>query len=384
MTVMNTCNRSGTNCLFARRICLIAVSLILLVLLSACSSTPAQITKYMDLGEKYLVEMNYEEALVAYEKVIELDPKNFDAYEGIARAYEGLNDFAKAAETLKKGKEASIGTNAPSQEQKQKLLSWYDRLADEALENGDEDTALSCYSLILELDPDNQDASEKIEEYQRRKEAAERADELSQEMEEQLAGEDYEAIYDLIESEQFQELTDMMDQLGDEDSMILDTENGKTGIYRVESQYGSFMLYYGDYNGEIREGNGVWIGSSGDSYYCAIGSWSGDKPNGPQTVRECYPSRGSIVKREIIGTAADGLWNGTVDWGFITDTGKLGYIADFTNGHWNKVRRTSMSDGSDGWDVSRSSYGDNDTDMAISEDEIDEIRGIIGFASGEK
>ena len=147
----------------------IAIALILLVLLCACSSTPDQITKYLDLGEKYLVEMNYEEALVAFEKVIELDPKNFEAYEGVASVYEGWNDFAKAAETLKEGMGASLGTNAPSQEQRQKLLSWYDRLAREALENGDEDAAMSCYSLVLELDPGNPGASEKIEEYQRRK-----------------------------------------------------------------------------------------------------------------------------------------------------------------------------------------------------------------------
>ena len=66
-----------------------------------------RIKKYMDLGQKYLSEMNYDEALLAFGKVIELDPKQIDAYEGMADAYEGRQDYEKAAETLERGIEAA-------------------------------------------------------------------------------------------------------------------------------------------------------------------------------------------------------------------------------------------------------------------------------------
>ena len=46
-----------------------------------------QIAEQLELGNKYLTEANYEQAIVAFNKVIELDPKIFEAYEKAAEVY---------------------------------------------------------------------------------------------------------------------------------------------------------------------------------------------------------------------------------------------------------------------------------------------------------
>lgn len=50
----------------------------------------------LDLGEKYLTDMDYENAVLSYKAAIEIDPKNEKAYLGIAKAYNGWIDEAVA------------------------------------------------------------------------------------------------------------------------------------------------------------------------------------------------------------------------------------------------------------------------------------------------
>ena len=67
-------------------------SLLLAVLLTlclfACGKTPEQIwQEQYDIGMRYLSELNYEEAIVAFTAAIEAEPKNTAAYLGRAEAY---------------------------------------------------------------------------------------------------------------------------------------------------------------------------------------------------------------------------------------------------------------------------------------------------------
>jgi len=58
------------------------ILLIVMFLLACGKSIEKQIAEQMELGQKYLEEMNYEEAVVAFQKVIELDDRNVEAYLG--------------------------------------------------------------------------------------------------------------------------------------------------------------------------------------------------------------------------------------------------------------------------------------------------------------
>lgn len=57
----------------------------------------------IDKAYNFITEQNFEEAIAVFEKVIEIDPKNVDAYIGIAEAYEKNGDIDKAIEWLEKG-----------------------------------------------------------------------------------------------------------------------------------------------------------------------------------------------------------------------------------------------------------------------------------------
>lgn len=59
--------------------------------------------EHYDLGQQYLVELSYDKAVLEFTDAIKIDPKNADPYIGLADAYIGLGDTAKAVETLETG-----------------------------------------------------------------------------------------------------------------------------------------------------------------------------------------------------------------------------------------------------------------------------------------
>jgi hypothetical protein len=84
----------------------LAVGLILSLFMScATPDRPLTAAELLDLGEKYLLELNYEQALVQFLKVIEIEPMNPRGYTGAAEAYIGLGQLDKAEEILKQGLE---------------------------------------------------------------------------------------------------------------------------------------------------------------------------------------------------------------------------------------------------------------------------------------
>jgi len=64
-------------------VCIIAAG----VLFISGASTAARLEKQLELANKYLLDLDYEAAIYAFEKAIEIDPKNVDARLGLAKAY---------------------------------------------------------------------------------------------------------------------------------------------------------------------------------------------------------------------------------------------------------------------------------------------------------
>lgn len=82
----------------------VLIAAILTAFLSACqNSTEQQIAEQLELGTRYLNEGDYEEAVIAFQKVISVDKKNVAAYLGMADAYIGLNKLDMAKEILESG-----------------------------------------------------------------------------------------------------------------------------------------------------------------------------------------------------------------------------------------------------------------------------------------
>lgn len=65
-------------------------------LFTACASKATNAAEKIELGQKYLTESNYTEAVAAFTEVIKLDPSNIEAYIGRAEAYKGLKQYDDA------------------------------------------------------------------------------------------------------------------------------------------------------------------------------------------------------------------------------------------------------------------------------------------------
>ena len=65
------------------------LALVLTLGLCACGDSSAKWQEQYDLGQKYLTEGNYEEAILAFTAAIEIDPKRAPAYVGRGDAYLG-------------------------------------------------------------------------------------------------------------------------------------------------------------------------------------------------------------------------------------------------------------------------------------------------------
>ncbi|OPY55836.1 MAG: tetratricopeptide repeat protein [Pelotomaculum sp. PtaU1.Bin035] len=83
--------------------------------------TEARVQAKLELAVKYLSENKYEEAILAFNEAIRIDPRNMEARVGLAQAYIGIGDYQKAEEAVSTAR--GIGTIMP--EQYQKLIAAY-------------------------------------------------------------------------------------------------------------------------------------------------------------------------------------------------------------------------------------------------------------------
>ena len=86
-----------TGCIVAA-ICIITAGMLL-----GSAAEEKRLTEQLEMGEKYLAELDYENAIVAYEIAIQIDPKCEEAYIQLAEAYVAIGNVDKAIENLKKG-----------------------------------------------------------------------------------------------------------------------------------------------------------------------------------------------------------------------------------------------------------------------------------------
>ena len=85
-----------------KKIKIIVILALVGILLIGCKSKEARVQEQLDLGSKYMAELDYESAIVALNKAIKIDPKNVDAYKMLAEVYEKSGRLDDARATLEK------------------------------------------------------------------------------------------------------------------------------------------------------------------------------------------------------------------------------------------------------------------------------------------
>jgi hypothetical protein len=89
-----------------KRLIAAGTALALLLFAFAACARPMQAlgaAELLGLGEKYLLDMNYAQAAVYFERLIEVEPRNPRGYTGLSEAYLGLGDADGAVSALRDG-----------------------------------------------------------------------------------------------------------------------------------------------------------------------------------------------------------------------------------------------------------------------------------------
>lgn len=196
-----------------------------LLSLSACKKEPT-IQDYLELGQKYLAELNYEEAVVAFTKAIQLDPKHAAAYSGLAEAYVGLDDYDQAIQTLERGYEAVGGEDLLRQKKR----------------------------------------------YEQDLQRKETSKELTQLFEAYLEQGNQKLIWEYMGKEAYQRLFDELPGV-----IVFETESNRSLLL-----YPCGHCYYGTLADGKRSGEGIWAACDYEEGYVDLfhGSWKEDYPNG--------------------------------------------------------------------------------------------------------
>jgi len=111
--------------------------------------------KQLELGQNYLLESDYEQAIVAFGKAIEIDPKQWDAYVGLAKAYQGIGDIDQAASIMEEGM-AQVEGSEILEEDIDFLAGLYEEQIGAASEQGDLKTVLNVYEKVQEFRPEDE------------------------------------------------------------------------------------------------------------------------------------------------------------------------------------------------------------------------------------
>lgn len=216
----------------------------------------------MDLGNRYLLEQDYEAAIVAFRKAIEIDPRQAESYRKMAEAYVGIGDYENAILTLEKG---------------------YEYTGEESLKEYQEE--------VLQM-----------------KERQERREAVIRGLYEACLVSDEDRLYEILYSDEYR-------QIGNEWELPLfyPEENGTAlGIYQKG-------VYFGTLADGIREGEGRWYFPDETARgwrYRFTGDWVNDYPNGNGEVDQSFWNDSPGIEAEgmdheiIRGNYRDGYADG--------------------------------------------------------------------------
>lgn len=188
----------------------------------------------MDLGNRYLLEQNYEAAVVAFGKAIEIDPRQAESYRKMAEAYVGLGDYENAVLTLEKG---------------------YEFTGEESLREYQEE--------VIQM-----------------KERQERRAAVIQGLYEACLVSDEDGLYEILYGDEYRQMKNEW-----EFPLFYPEQNGMAlGIYQKG-------IYFGELVDGIREGEGKWYFPDETVRkwrYRFTGSWKHDYPNGNGEEDQIY------------------------------------------------------------------------------------------------
>ena len=232
-----------------------------------CVGNAESVAELLSLGEQFLLENKYEQALVQFMRVIEIEPMNPRGYTGAAQAHIGLGDVDAAIAILKQGLEVLL-------DEVTIIRMLVEELGlEEVLAILDEDVRMLIEELGLEevllgelQGTDRMEHELTIEQV-----------ELMRQLFAVLKSDNFSVAGAIVDSDVYRQLVE---------KAYVD------GIIFYQSSYGSLAIYP---NGNVyagglvdgfREGFGIWFQGTSDAlqYRYFRGQWENDLPNGQGSI----------------------------------------------------------------------------------------------------
>lgn len=344
-----------------------AVALIALIVGISIYNTPAnRVRRQLDLGNKYLEEENYEQAMLAFEEAIAIDERCMEAYAGGLEAYLGAGDMDGAQdcydrtlaaiglldadgiaenidtiETICLAAESVYGNNlshalealeevfyltGENEEILNILGACLEHYINILIEAGQYD---EVYELIeqygdIVTNIDFQSILAQMEEQKQQKLAENANNAFMQKVYELMAVQDYQGMYELAisaEAEEFRIGLPEPEYLQQPGYVYFSEENimqyPAVGVAAHLGRGGEQLIfYYGEcYNDGTAQGHGVSFcsqASTGIGYQVFTGEWNGNAPNGQGEIRSFHEQDGSLFL-SIKSNFKNGLCDGEVE-----------------------------------------------------------------------
>ena len=274
------------------------VLLVLTILLVAGCQKKMTVQDYLDLGEKYLTEANYEKAIIAFTKAIEVEPKALKAYEGLTNAYIKTENYEKAQEALETG--ISVYEGLAAEEQIDEFRQIYEAL----LSLKDE---VEVYLREENNVQDDQEDTEVSDADKERliAEAKEKYGDILDQIIESLDSGTLEPTCYYAE-----DFIDFVNSL--ETPLYWQIDDGRyVGLYSTGDG-----IYLGEMKNGLRSGWGFFYTENNwdsvSQLWLYTGSWSEDYPNGLGTYESVSMSSGDVYGTKTEGNYHNGYENGTM------------------------------------------------------------------------
>lgn len=349
---------------------LILAALLLVALLSGCSSPAEKFEKQYNLGVEYLDNGAFEKAIESFSKAIEIDENQSRAYIGRAESYALAGNLENAIADYQR---AISLWSVP--------IEVYLNLADLYIQEGDYQHAIDTFTSVIQLDASSSPVYEmRGDAYLAQGNYTEAVFDYDQSI--SLGWDCKEKLHNILETASLEiardegiedaiiwlnnvghpnaapsaiatpyDLLERLRFLCDSDNysysdavsylrnssyrnivdealnagfkMRLDASNGKIiAFYPFEQttrhfEDSGYMVYFGCLQDEKRtDDDAVWFGWSSDEStagYWAIGSWENDKPNGVFTAYWDDELYDYYDQKTLTGVVTDGLWVGDID-----------------------------------------------------------------------
>ena len=300
-----------------KKILLIIISAVVLIAVCASIGLSGILSPYerqIRLAYKFLEQGNYEEAILAFDKAIEIDVKRDKAYIGKADVY-----VARCDENTLEDMKAVLEIAYNQHYNDKNIVDAIIRLSDDLMAREQGEWAIELLNFGYELTKDERINEHKMNLFNNF------ADGFLADLYAMFESGNEEGVRTEIQSDKYLNFVKLVNDIDYKYIYFPQRNKAQTGkgiaLYYVDTEnYGKVFVYYGDFENGIRNGNGIWAGANGIQYYWFEGQWSNDAPNGEgellvvkdESKIKKEPGHTYGIRNETKGTFKDGKHHGSI------------------------------------------------------------------------